>query len=90
MDLKRVFSKGEGVAWNAFEDGCVLLHVETGYYYTLNEVGKFVWESMDGSRSLEDIRDSVAAVYDASREEVGRDLAELAEQLACEGLATAE
>jgi hypothetical protein len=36
-------------------DGGVLLHLETGAYFGVNQVGLLVWELVDGERTLEEI-----------------------------------
>ena len=36
-------------------DGGVLLHLETGAYFGVNQVGLLIWELVDGERTLEDI-----------------------------------
>lgn len=61
--------------------------------FALNPLAEFVWERIDGVRSLADIARDVVEAYDVSAEEAGRDLAEFAGELAGAGLvddATAE
>lgn len=42
--------------------------------YTLNEVGTRVWELLDGSRTMGDIRDRLLEEFEAGAAEVERDL----------------
>ena len=49
--------------------------------YTLNETAARIWELIDGTCTLEEIRDQVVVEYDASIEEVWQDIIELIGQL---------
>jgi hypothetical protein len=42
--------------------------------YTLNGVGAFIWELIDGERSLVDIQDEMVEEFEVSSEEAERDL----------------
>jgi len=56
--------------------------------HTLNEVGTFVWQSIDGRRSLDEIADLVCGAYEIPREVACRDVWRFAEDLASMGLIT--
>jgi len=49
--------------------------------YTLNETAARIWELIDGTCTLEEIRDQVMLEYDAGIEEVWQDITELIVQL---------
>ena len=66
----------------------ILIHLNTGAYYSLDEVGTAFWNLLDGQRSIGDCADTIAAEYDAPREMVLADLLELSGELKSEGLAT--
>lgn len=82
----RVFRKSGKVAWRMVDDDGVLLNLTTGYYYTLNEVGRFFWESLDGRKKLSEIHGDLLERYDVDGGEARRDLLELVEDLRKEGL----
>jgi hypothetical protein len=65
----------------------ILIHLRTGVYYSLNEVGTVFWEALDGTRTLRDCAERIAQEYDAPVEQVEADLIEIAGDLAREGLA---
>jgi hypothetical protein len=69
-------------------DEAILIHLHTGAYYSLNDVGTSFWQLLDGERSLADCAGQIAAEYNAPQEVVLSDLVELAEDLAAEGLVT--
>lgn len=45
--------------------------------YTLNEVGSFVWQLIDGRRTAADIARAVSAAYDVSIQQASQDVDEL-------------
>ena len=65
----------------------ILIHLRTGNYYSLNEVGTVFWEMLDGARTIRDCAEKIAQEYDAPPEQVEADLLEIAGDLAREGLA---
>jgi hypothetical protein len=67
-------------------DEAILIHLQTGVYYSLNEVGTVFWQLLDGQRSLQDCAAQIAAQYDAPPEVILSDLDELAGELMKEGL----
>jgi len=48
--------------------------------YSLNETGKDVWRLLDG-RTVDEVVEALTAEYDASREEIDRDVCGLLEEL---------
>ena len=66
----------------------ILIHLQTGVYYSLNEVGTSFWNLLDGQRTINDCAVTIAAEYSAPAEVVLADLLELATDLNKEGLVT--
>ena len=48
-------TKHSEVVYTDLEEGAVVLNLETGFYYSLNEIGKVVWRLVDSAGSLEDL-----------------------------------
>lgn len=78
--------RSEHVTWKTIEGESVLLSLETGIYYSLNDTGTAAWELFDGSTSLVTVSDKLCAQFDASTEQVRQDLVELTRMLLTEGL----
>jgi hypothetical protein len=57
--------------------------------YTLNETGAFIWQALDGTRSLAAISEMLEERYDAPAEVIAADVLEIAEGLAKAGLIVA-
>jgi len=47
---------------------------EEGELYSLNETGRAIWDRLDGTTSIGDIVNALGREFDASREEVERDV----------------
>jgi len=54
---------------------------DLGSIYALNPVGAFVWECIDGSRKIVDIRDAVVGEFDVVPEVAEKDVLELIGEL---------
>jgi hypothetical protein len=61
--------------------------VDLNAVYTLNDVGSFVWDLIDGRRSAQAIAEAVSAEYDVAPEQAARDVDELLTGLEAKGLA---
>jgi hypothetical protein len=62
-------------------DRTVLLDHRAGAYFGLDEVGTRVWELLGGGASLAGVVDALAEEYDAPREVLERDTAEIVSRL---------
>ena len=65
----------------------ILIHLNSGVYYSLNDVGTSFWNLLDGQRTIADCAGLIATEYDAPAEVVLADLLELSADLVKEGLA---
>jgi hypothetical protein len=76
------------VLWQRLPDGAVLLDPKTEIYFGLDPVGARVWELIAGEKeSLDELVAAIVGDYpDADAATVRMDLAELIEQLECNGL----
>jgi hypothetical protein len=64
----------------------VILHLEEGVYYGLNEVGTRVWELVQQPRSVSEIVDAIVAEFEVERQRCSSDVGELVQALAERGL----
>jgi pyrroloquinoline quinone biosynthesis protein D len=64
----------------------VLLSLEDGTYYSLNDVGAHVWSLCDGSRTVAQLVEGVCAEFDAPPDVVTSDVVALVDELASERL----
>ena len=75
------------VVTRAVKGSTVLLHTETGRYFTLDDIGGRVWTVLTSSASIQDAHDTLQSEYAADAGEVARDIDALIEALCREGLA---
>ena len=68
------------------EHQAVLLDIESGEYFALNEVGKRVWDLCDGTRTLAQVAAAICSEYDVPPDTALDDTAALLENLAGAGL----
>lgn len=68
------------------EDGAVLLNMETGYYYSLDVVGRDIWRLLEEGGSAEAVGAALTERYDVDATRATRTASEFLEKLAEEGL----
>lgn len=64
----------------------VILHVEKGSYYGLDEVGTAVWNRIQQPARVSEIRDAILQDYNVSLEQCERDLLAVLQKLSEQGL----
>jgi hypothetical protein len=64
----------------------LLLDVESGCYYTLNEIGGRIWHLCDGTSTVSEIVAALCEEYDAPLEMIQADAVDLLEDLRRERL----
>jgi pyrroloquinoline quinone biosynthesis protein D len=68
----------------------VLLRLEDGGYYALDEVGALIWELCDGHRDVADVVAALCAEFDAPEETVKADVLDFIADLRRERLIVVE
>lgn len=63
-----------------------ILNLDTGLYYALDPVGAAVWNLLEQPRTVAALREAILAEYEVDAPSCERDLFELLENLAAEGL----
>jgi pyrroloquinoline quinone biosynthesis protein D len=79
----------EGVLAQEAQGQTVLLRLEDGGYYALDEVGAAVWELCDGSRSVAQMVAALGQQFDAPEATIRADVLEFVEELQDERLLAA-
>lgn len=70
-----------------FSGESVILNHADGTYYTLNEVGSFIWDLIEESpKSMDELAEAVQDEFEVSEEECIRDIKSLLTDLQHEGL----
>jgi hypothetical protein len=76
----------DDVVMSEVEGEAVLLHLERGQYYSLDDVGTRMWRLMAEHGQIEAAVQALLEEYDVAEEDLRRDLMELVQALAAEGL----
>jgi hypothetical protein len=66
----------------------VILSVERGTYYGLDEIGTEIWQRLESPVRIDMLCEDLAAKYAADRQTIERDVLALLESLFAEGLVT--
>lgn len=64
----------------------VILSVERGSYYGLDEIGSEIWQKLENPVRVDSLCEVLTTKYDGERGTIERDVLALLEQLASEGL----
>ena len=64
----------------------VILHVKSGVYYSLDQVGAHIWVLIQQPRTINEIRDAILEEYEVAPDRCERDIVKLIEQLVDAGL----
>jgi hypothetical protein len=86
MDRQSRPRRRDAVLSNSAGDTVILLHSETGEYYSLDEVGGRIWELADGTRTVAEIASALVEEFDAPLETIETDARRIFAELAREQL----
>jgi hypothetical protein len=81
-----IISAGKDQVFADLVDEAAILHLQSGVYYGLNQIGAKVWNLILEPVSVSALRDKLVEEYEVSPEQCEKDLMSLLEQLAAEGL----
>lgn len=86
-EANKKYTAREDVVFTDLDDGsAVLLHLQTKYYYSLNETGCFLWKVLDGDeggteeRMVLELTENFDVDKDRARADVREFIQELIEQ----------
>lgn len=86
MNLETVLTKSPSMVTRKTGSEYVLVPVsdniaDMNSVYTLNETGAFLWELIDGRKSVKDLIESLINEYDADQETAKRDVFSFLEEM---------
>ncbi len=88
-DLTTVLTPNPACPARQVEDGFVIMAAEGDATHSLDGLGAFIWQRLDGSRDLAAVLADSVAEYDVAADMAQRDLLEFAEALVAAGVVTA-
>jgi hypothetical protein len=90
LSLQTAFTIPETVLFRELDGESVLLNLDSGQYYGLNEVGTRMWQLLAEAARPELAVEPLLAEFDVAREELEADMLALLQQLAAKGLIAAQ
>ncbi len=86
LDLRQIPIPSQDFCVRQVGEELVFLAQSGDQFISLNPVGTFIWQQMDGVHSLQDILDILCDEYDVERKSALADLEEFVTQLQAQGL----
>jgi hypothetical protein len=86
-DLGASYHPSEDIVVREIEGELIIVPLISGIgdmedeLFTLNETGRAIWEKLDGRKPLKDIVGELCSEYDASPDEIEKDVIGLVEEL---------
>jgi len=74
------------ITYRVIDGEAVILNLDKGYYYSLNEVGTRIWEAIDKKKSLNEVLNSLKEKYQLPEKQLEGDLLGLIKDLEKEKL----
>jgi len=89
--VKEVYKKKSDIVYRKVAGETILVPIsgrlaDMQRIFALNPVGEFIWDKLDGSRSLHQISDDIQRFFDVTGEEANADLEGFIAELLKEGL----
>jgi len=83
---QKKYKRNENFVYRKIQDETILVPIkdnvgDMGSIYNLNEVGAFIWEHLDGKKTLLDIRNMIIEEFEVSPKEAEEDLVAFVSQL---------
>ena len=69
-----------------FEDAVVLLHINNGQYYSLDEISAYIWEKLAVPITIDNLVVDICNRYDCTPEQCMADILQFLEQLSSRDL----
>ena len=86
LDLNSAVAVSSSQASSELLGEVVILELESGVYYGLNETGSLIWSLLQSGKSLVEIQELILAEYDIEPEQCTRYIIKLVEKLEAKGL----
>ena len=88
MDATAILLRSESATFEVVADEAILIHMESGSYFSLNKLGTEFWEMLDGEKPICNHASGMAQKYAVADSQVTTDLLELSDRLLAASLVT--
>ena len=69
IGVNTIIKRVDKIDATEFNDEKVMMDIEKGKYYALNEVGSSIWDKIESTISVSDIVEKLLEEYDVSKEQ---------------------
>jgi methyltransferase-like protein len=86
MNEKQILRKNPDIVTRQVDKETILVpiyksSVDMNCIYTLNKVASYIWEMIDGKRTLKDIKEIILKKFDTTPKEVNKEMAKFLKDL---------
>jgi hypothetical protein len=81
-----VLKRSDRATFQIVADEAIVIHLDTGTYFSLNRVGTEFWQMLDAEQTIRQHANSIAQAYDVDPGMVVEDLIAVAQEMADENL----
>ncbi len=81
-----IYKAPDNYSWRDVNNELVVLNLQSGEYFTFNDVGRLIWLSVNDGKNVEDITKLVTEQYAATRDKAEADVKAFISNLLSEGL----
>ena len=67
------FKLNELITWRDVDDELIILELESGNYYSLNDIGRFIWLQLSADKSFAEIVSEITEEYEAGEDQARHD-----------------
>jgi hypothetical protein len=79
-----IISRSSSVLTAEVNDEVVMMSIEHGHYFGLDDIGSDIWKRLDSPCAFADLVERLAADYDADRATIAADVRVLLERMAAQ------
>src|SRR4030067_1926041 len=87
MEESKRFVKCEHITWKKIgEDSVILLDLNSGKYFSLNETAAVIWQLILSNQSLDDITDEISKRFDSDLDATKEDIQDIVDNFIANSL----
>ncbi len=81
-----MYRVSDKVVFREIDEKIVLINLESGYYYSLNECGRFIFNLLRKNKNMPEVLEEIKIKFNVSSETANRDLEQFIEELERENI----
>lgn len=81
LSQERSLERSPDALYRIVDGEAVILHAETGVYFSLNRIGSRIWALLNGGRTAAALCDQLVEEFEVSRDVLARDISAFLDDL---------